>query len=189
MFGWVCRYYVLVVSGIYSGYYIIYFQWYYAYSWKCSNIGTVFWATVGLTLQTTCGIFFFLIHRNIPDPLNYRLPSISRHHQMYVTVSRKFLFHQKCLLACLIAARTHPPLNHSVSFSEHCYYLPYYFHHNIFVFYLNIKDLIYLCFFLFEVFCATVKNWSTQESDAELGRSWCFQGGCEHSVIPAVWKD
>ena len=46
MFGSVCRYYVLVVSGIYSEYSIIYFQWYYAYSWKCSNIGTVFWATV-----------------------------------------------------------------------------------------------------------------------------------------------
>ena len=46
MFGSVCRYYVLVVSGIYSEYYIIYFQCYYTYSWKCSNIGIVFWATV-----------------------------------------------------------------------------------------------------------------------------------------------
>ena len=42
-------------------------------------------------------------------------------------LSRKFLFHQKCLLACLIAARTYPPpLNRSVSFSEHFYYLPSY---------------------------------------------------------------
>ena len=35
----------------------------------------------------------------------------------------------------------------------------------------------------------TVKNWSTQESDAEPGRSWCFRGGCKRSVIPARRKD
>ena len=43
---------------------------------------------IGLTLQTACRIYF-LIHWNIPDPLNYRLTSISRHHQMYVTVVQK----------------------------------------------------------------------------------------------------
>ena len=30
---------------------------------------------------------------------------------------------------------------------------------------------------------------STWESDMELGRSWCFQRGCEHSVILARWKE
>ena len=43
---------------------------------------------IGLTLQTACRIYF-LIHRNIPDPLNYRLTSISRHHHMYVKIIQK----------------------------------------------------------------------------------------------------
>ena len=43
---------------------------------------------IGLTLHNTCWIYF-LIHRNILDPLNYRLTSISRQHQMYVTVIQK----------------------------------------------------------------------------------------------------
>ena len=41
-------------------------------------------------------------------------------------LSRKFLLHWKHLLACLIATRAQSPLNHSVSFSEHCYHLLFY---------------------------------------------------------------
>ena len=44
---------------------------------------------IGLTLHNTCRIYF-LICWNVPDPFNYRLTSISRQHQMYVTVVQKF---------------------------------------------------------------------------------------------------
>ena len=43
---------------------------------------------IGLTLHNTCRIYF-LIHQNVPNPLNYRLTNISRQHQMYVTVVQK----------------------------------------------------------------------------------------------------
>ena len=43
---------------------------------------------IGLTLHNTCRIYF-LICRNVLDPWNYRLTSISRQHKMYVTVVQK----------------------------------------------------------------------------------------------------
>ena len=42
---------------------------------------------IGLTLQNMQKSFF--IHRNIPDPLNYRPTSISRHHHMYTKIVQK----------------------------------------------------------------------------------------------------
>ena len=59
---------------------------------------------------------FILIHWNILDPLNYRLISISRHHQMYVTVIQKVSVPLEVLVSLFDSCKNLAPIE-SLHFS------------------------------------------------------------------------